>query len=54
MGQYEHSIDPKNRINFPAKFREQLGENFILTVGLDECIAVRNGTSWSRRSTSCP
>ena len=39
MGQYEHSIDPKNRINFPAKFREQLGENFILTVGLDECIA---------------
>ena len=32
MGQYEHSIDPKNRINFPAKFREQLGENFILTV----------------------
>ena len=40
MGQYEHSIDPKNRINFPAKFRDQLGENFILTVGLDECIAV--------------
>ena len=25
MGQYEHSIDPKNRINFPARFREQLG-----------------------------
>ena len=48
MGQYEHSIDPKNRINFPAKFREQLGENFILTVGLDECIAVYSAEEWDK------
>ena len=48
MGQYEHSIDPKNRINFPAKFREQLGENFIRTVGLDECIAVYSAEEWDK------
>ena len=38
MGQYEHSIDPKNRINFPAKFREQLGDEFIVAKGLDGCL----------------
>ena len=48
MGQYEHSIDPKNRINFPARFREQLGESFILTVGLDECIAVYSAEEWDK------
>ena len=48
MGQYEHSIDPKNRINFPAKFRDQLGESFILTVGLDECVAVYSAGEWDK------
>ena len=48
MGQYEHSIDPKNRINFPARFREQLGESFILTVGLDECVAVYSAEEWDK------
>ena len=47
MGQYEHTLDPKNRINFPARFRELLGEQFVLTVGLDECIAVYSMEEWS-------
>ncbi len=48
MGKFEHSLDPKNRINFPARFREQLGESFILTVGLDECIAVYSEEEWAK------
>lgn len=36
LGQYIHSIDPKGRFNFPAKFREDLGESFIITKGLDD------------------
>ena len=48
MGQYEHSIDPKNRSNFSAKFRDQLGESFILTVGLDECVAVYSAGEWDK------
>ena len=35
LGEYNHSIDAKGRLIVPAKFREELGENFIVTKGLD-------------------
>lgn len=38
MGEYQHSIDAKGRMIVPAKFRELLGETFVLTRGLDQCI----------------
>lgn len=38
LGEYKHSIDSKGRIIIPAKFRESLGENFIVTRGLDGCL----------------
>ncbi|MEK4698773.1 division/cell wall cluster transcriptional repressor MraZ [Solibacillus sp. FSL R7-0668] len=38
MGEYQHSIDAKGRMIVPAKFRELLGETFVLTRGLDHCI----------------
>lgn len=38
LGEYKHSIDSKGRIIIPAKFREQLGESFIVTRGLDGCL----------------
>lgn len=38
MGQYEHSIDTKGRVIIPAKYREELGENFVVTRGLDGCL----------------
>jgi MraZ protein len=38
MGEYQHSIDAKGRMIVPAKFREILGETFVLTRGLDQCI----------------
>lgn len=38
MGEYQHSIDVKGRMIVPAKFRELLGETFVLTRGLDQCI----------------
>ena len=31
MGEYNHSIDDKNRMIVPAKFREQLGNEFVVT-----------------------
>lgn len=38
MGEYHHSIDIKGRMIIPSKFRENLGETFVLTRGLDQCL----------------
>jgi MraZ protein len=38
MGEYHHNVDAKGRIIVPAKFRDNLGETFILTRGLDRCL----------------
>ena len=38
MGEYNHTIDEKGRIIIPSKFREALGDNFVVTQGLDGCL----------------
>ncbi len=38
MGEYHHNVDNKGRLIIPAKFREGLGETFVLTRGLDQCL----------------
>ncbi len=40
MGEYHHSMDEKGRMIIPAKFREALGKEFILTRGIENCIYV--------------
>ncbi|EDU37322.1 protein MraZ [Clostridium sporogenes ATCC 15579] len=46
IGEYNHSLDTKNRIIIPAKFREELGKNFVLTKGLDGCLYVYPKSQW--------
>ncbi|HHY79837.1 MULTISPECIES: division/cell wall cluster transcriptional repressor MraZ [Thermoanaerobacter] len=46
MGQYEHTIDAKGRVIIPAKFREELGDRFVLTKGLDNCLFVYSLDEW--------
>ena len=38
IGEYQHTIDDKGRLIIPSKFRETLGQTFVLTRGLDQCV----------------
>lgn len=46
MGEYNHSIDPKGRLIVPVKFRESLGDIFVVTQGLDGCLFVYPDKEW--------
>ena len=47
MGEYHHSIDDKGRLTIPSKIRYDLGENFIVTRGLDNCLFVYPIEEWN-------
>ena len=51
MGEYNHTIDAKGRLIIPARFRELLGEEFILTKGLDGCLSIYPMDAWEAFET---
>ena len=46
MGEYSHTIDAKGRLIIPSKFREELGDEFVLTKGLDGCLSIYPMEQW--------
>lgn len=48
IGEYQHNIDTKGRVIVPARFREDLGEHFYITKGLDGCLFVLSPEEWTR------
>lgn len=46
MGEYQHTLDAKGRLIIPARFREGLGDRFIITKGLDSCLFVYPMQEW--------
>ncbi|MBM7598692.1 MraZ protein [Virgibacillus halotolerans] len=46
MGEFQHNIDTKGRIIVPSKFRDELGENFVVTRGLDKCLFAYPMDEW--------
>ena len=44
--EYQHSLDTNNRIIVPAKLREELGNKFVITKGLDGCLYVYPLAEW--------
>jgi len=46
MGEFDHTLDAKGRIIIPSKFREDLGEEFVITQGLDGCLFVYPNSEW--------
>lgn len=47
IGEYEHSLDVKGRLIMPAKLREDIGEKFIITKGLDGCLFGFSQNEWA-------
>ena len=46
IGEYEHSVDTKGRVIMPSKLREDMGEKFIITKGLDGCLFGFSKNEW--------
>jgi MraZ protein len=46
FGEYEHTIDDKNRLTLPARFRDAFAEGVVLTRGLDQCLDVWSRAHW--------
>ena len=47
MGEYNHTVDGKGRLIVPSKFRESLGDEFVVTKGLDGCLFVYSNEEWA-------
>jgi MraZ protein len=46
IGEYQHNIDEKGRVFIPARLRTDLGEEFIITEGLDNCLFAYSMKDW--------
>ena len=46
IGEYEHNIDAKGRLIMPAKLKDDIGEKFVITQGLDGCLFVYSQNEW--------
>lgn len=57
MSEYNHTVDTKGRLIVPSKFREQLGDEFVVTKGMDGCLFVYANEDWNafeQKLTSLP
>jgi len=48
LGEYEHTIDDKNRLTLPSKFRERFAEGIVVTRGMDGCLYAYTRREWER------
>jgi MraZ protein len=46
VGEYRHNVDTKGRISVPSKFRDDLGQSFVVTKGLDNCLFAYSKEEW--------
>lgn len=50
IGEYRHTLDAKNRLSVPAKFRKELGSSVVVTRGLDHCLFVYSKAAWKKEA----
>jgi len=46
IGEYTHTIDEKNRLSLPSKFRKEMGRRVVITPGLDGCLFLFTLKQW--------
>lgn len=46
IGEFTHTLDEKNRVSLPAKFRKEMGKKVVLAPGLDGCISMYTEDEW--------
>ncbi len=51
IGEYTHTLDDKNRLSLPSKFRQEMGKKVIVTPGLDGCLFVFTLKQWKEISS---
>ena len=47
-GQYKHNLDDKGRLVLPTKFRDELGEGAVITIGFENCLTIYTAAEWDR------
>jgi MraZ protein len=52
LGEYEHTLDDKNRLTLPARFRQAFGDGVVVTRGVDPCLVVFTLEGWERFVTA--
>ena len=50
IGEYRHTIDDKNRLSLPSKFRKEMGKTVVITPGLDSCLFIFSVKEWEKIS----
>jgi len=50
IGEYQHTIDEKNRLSIPVKFRKEMGKSIVITPGLDNCLFIFTMKEWEKIS----
>ncbi len=50
IGEYIHTLDEKNRVSLPVKFRKEMGKKIIITPGLGQCLFIFTTAEWAKVS----
>jgi MraZ protein len=50
IGEYKHTLDEKNRMSLPVKFRKEMGKCVVVAPGLDGCLSLFTVKEWEKIS----
>ncbi len=50
IGEYIHTLDDKNRMSLPVKFRKEMGKSVVVAPGLDNCLSIFTAKEWKKIS----